>query len=572
MVYQSHGLLYVYPLVVNVILHPIPDLFTPRIFTSSCRVSVLAPDLIRLLTKSKMSPTRPFVIHELLPNEIMGVIFEEHTKLEWRAPTIDGRVCRLWRQIVLNTPRAWIYLEISDGGPPRTTELAEWLHRSGSAPLYIRIRARYTFDVYLDRLPWQDLLYGHCTRIASLRLPANRLLFFDRREFPCLRLLEIYQHDYILFPPCTMRWDSMPELRSLRLAYNAEKSLQLQWSELTQLKALSLYSIRLTSPPQHHQSLTTLVLGRVSIEDISSPISFPSLTYLSLYAVAGLKPYINAPCLATYHEQGTKESFSSPVPSLVEYGVLCSRNLDEDPASWHRSFPNMSRLSIRAYSPTLISFCRSLSRDPHSLPALQTICMRVLDGPFPEKEQAVIRDLVRVRGKACRMDIILYFDTRRPYQYPIFFGKVSHRLLYDLCVSNPYSRIRNLLIEGRQALAWHINPPRTCTQDACQDCHRATYHSRMRRHDLCWKDRIYNLFASSFDHIFLVDPAFNVFICGINVERLGTVHSSECQTTESILRSSQQVPRFLVVEASRCTGYVPQCSSSDNQSACLLLV
>jgi hypothetical protein len=37
------------------------------------------------------------------------------------------------------------------------------------------------------------------------------------------------------------------------------------------------------------------------------------------------------------------------------------------------------------------------------------------------------------------------------------------------------------------------------------------------------------------DRIFLVDATFNGFICGIKVKQLGAVHSSEFQTTESIL-------------------------------------
>jgi hypothetical protein len=378
-----------------------------------------------------MNPTRPLVVHEILPNEIMGVIFEEHAKLEWRAPTIDEQVCRIWRQIVLNTPRAWIYLEISAEEPPGTTELHEWLHRSGSAPLYIRIKRAHIYDICIGKYPRYDLLRGYRTRIASLRLPVGHPLFFNRRDFPCLRLLEIKRCNSVGFPTSPIRWDAMPELRSLRLASKEEDSLQLQWSDLVQLEALSLYSIRLTSPPQHHQSLTTLMLDNVSVEGISSPISFPSLTYLSLYAVPGFKPYINAPCLVVYHEWGPTESFPSPVPSLVEYGVLCSGYHDENPASWHRSFPNMSRLSIRAYLPTLISFCRSLSHDPHSLPALQTISARVANGRFPEQEQAIIRDLVRVRAEACQMDVILHLDTKRPYQDPIFFGEVSHCLSYD---------------------------------------------------------------------------------------------------------------------------------------------
>ena len=46
----------------------------------------------------------------------------------------------------------------------------------------------------------------------------------------------------------------------------------------------------------------------------------PSLTYLSLCGVIGLKLYINASCLATFHERWRKifKLFTSPAPSLVE--------------------------------------------------------------------------------------------------------------------------------------------------------------------------------------------------------------------------------------------------------------
>jgi hypothetical protein len=388
-----------------------------------------------------MNPTRPPVIHQLLPNEIMEVIFEEHAKLEWRAPVIDGRVCRVWRQIVLNTPRAWIYLEFSAEEPPGAKELREWLHRSGSAPLYIRINDRSAYDINLYGQTLHDLLSDCHTRIASLRLPAGDPSFFETRDFPCLQLLEIdqwYSNDDL---PC-MRWDSIPDLRSLSLESNdpppefRDSPLQLQWGELTQLEALSLYFFTLISPPQHLQSLTTLVLICVSFENaISSPITFPSLTYLSLYEVPGLTPYINAPCLVTYHGEGSQEPFSSPVPSLVEYRVACSLSAsfdDVNPAWWHCSFPNVLRLTILANPHILVLFFRSLSRDLHSLPALQTIHVRVPNGSFTEQERAVMEDLVRVRGEACQMDVMLYFDTKRPYQNPMFFDKVSHCLSNDL--------------------------------------------------------------------------------------------------------------------------------------------
>jgi hypothetical protein len=367
-----------------------------------------------------MNPERPLAIHELLPSEIMGVIFEEHAKLEWRAPAIDGRVCHIWRQIVLNTPRAWVYPEISDKMLPRIRELREWLDRSGSAPLYIHVNKEFTVDEHLKERPLHDLLSGYHIRIASLRLPFCDPSFFEKRDFPCLRLLDISRWHSMGSTLCPVRWDSMLALRSLRLA--ATTTFSLQSSELPPLEALILCSTRLTSLPQHSQSLTTLMLCEVSVEDaISSPISFPSLPHLSLFHVIGLKPYINAPCLVSYHEGPSEESFASPAPSLVEYGVFCTPSYHPNPARWHHSFPNVLRLSIRAIFSTLVSFFRSLSCDPHPLPALQAISVRVPGQSFTQEEQAIIRYLIRLRGEACQVDIMLYFDSIRPYQIPIFW-------------------------------------------------------------------------------------------------------------------------------------------------------
>jgi hypothetical protein len=230
----------------------------------------------------------------------------------------------------------------------------------------------------------------------------------------------------------------MLSLRSLRLA--STDTIPSQWSELPHLEALTLCSTRLTSLPQHSQSLTTLMLDKVSVEDtISSPMAFPSLTYLSLYGVIGLKPYINAPCLVTYHEGWSEESFPSPLPSLVEYGLLYSRLGDLNLARWHHSFPNVLRLSICADPPILISLFRSLSRDLHSLPALQTISTRALVGIFTEGEKASIRELVRVRREACQMDVVLYLDTKQPFHNPIFFGEVRH------CLSKIYECLMRIL-------------------------------------------------------------------------------------------------------------------------------
>lgn len=412
------------------------------------------------------------MIHMLLPREIMGEIFEEHTKLEWKAPAIDGRVCRIWRQIVLNTPRAWRYLEISEGEPPRIREWREWLHRSGLATFHIRVTSDSTLDKHINEQTLHELLSGYYTRIATLRLPWGGPSFFETRTFPCLRALEVTRWYSTHSPIRLVRWKSMRKLRFLRLA--ATETFPLQWSELTRLEVLILSSTTITSLPRHSQSLVTLMLHNVSFEDaISNPVVFPSLTYLSLNGVIGLKPYINAPCLANYDERGDtiRESFSSPLPSLRKYGVYDPSFSDLDQAKWHHLFPNVLRLSIRVVSFLFIAFLASLSSDPHSLPVLRTISARGLSKPFTEEEQRTMKRLAQIRMETYR-DFRLCFEKKLPFQIPLFFGEVSYCLSCDYECSDLFSRTRRFISKGCRPEPGHINPPRTPRRHA-KNCHRA---------------------------------------------------------------------------------------------------
>ena len=392
---------------------------------------VLASDLDRpegQIRTKRMNPTPLLVIHEVLPREILEMVFEEHAKLEWRAPATDGRVCRLWRQIVLNTPRAWGYLEFSSKKPPKISKLLMWLDRSREAPLHIRVDQNFTLNDRINDQTLYDFLGHYHTRIESLRMTVGDLPLFEGRDFPCMRLLDVERWSWrsSFYPP--VQWVPMPELQSLRLGQT--KNVGLVLNDLPPLKMLALYINRSISLSRHSVSLMTLMLHSVSVEDvISGSVDFPSLTYLSLYRVRGLKSYINAPYLVTYHEGGytVRESFPAPVPSLVEYGVYGLRSHYSDPTEWHRSFPNILRLAIRADPPLLISFLDSLSGHPQSLPALQMISAyfaRMWSATFSEEDEEVMKSLVRVRSEACHMDITLHLEL--PFRIPLFFGHVSH--------------------------------------------------------------------------------------------------------------------------------------------------
>jgi len=207
----------------------------------SHRLEILVPTTTALIPiPNQMDPVLSLVIHEILPTEILEMIFEEHAILEWEAPTNDGRVCRLWRQIVLNTPRAWAYLESRKNYAPSMDEVRLRLHRSNQAPLHIDFRAK---EHASQRL--YELFNDHHTRIASMRMRYGSQTFFAKRDFPCMQLLDVG----CWYP---VRWGSMPKLQSLLLGTQQFRQLGM-WplSKPSPLKILSLPANRPHGTPNH---------------------------------------------------------------------------------------------------------------------------------------------------------------------------------------------------------------------------------------------------------------------------------------------------------------------------------
>ena len=371
-----------------------------------------------------------YTINDILPPETLGSIFEEHARLEWSAPAIDGQVCRLWRQITLGSPRVWTYLEVKNRARPSMGKLRAWLCRSGAAPLHIRVHDDFTFDEHINMTTLYDLLGGYHTRISSLRMFSGKLSFFDRRAFPCMRHLVVSDWAWSGTPSPAFQWGLMPQLQSLHLG-----SLDFSITPLEggfSLKALSLYRANCISLPQHSQSLTTLMLMSISLEGIiAGPVVFPLLTYLSLFHVTGLKSYISTPCLTTYHEGGSalQDNFSTPLQSLVEYGVYCQKLIGPYPTKWNHDFPNLSRLSIWSHPLILISLLKCLADDPQLLPMLQMIS--ISGAKLTGDEKQLMYRHVRVRREASHVDTRLYFEMARPFRIISVFANVIIHLAND---------------------------------------------------------------------------------------------------------------------------------------------
>jgi hypothetical protein len=215
----------------------------------------------------------------------------------------------------------------------------------------------------------------------------------------------------------------MPRLRSLHLGYTEECVALLD--SLPPLKILSLNHCIWTSLPRHSRSLTSLPLQEISWSNpITGSVAFPSLTYLSLINVYGLKPYINSPCLVTYHEGRCTafESFTAPLHSLVEYWADNTSH-EIDITMWHDSFPNITRIGMCSYRSRLISFVAAFARHLHVLPAVQAI---IVEGILTIEAKRLMEGFVRKRSEACYTDVALHFGARASFTCPVVLKEVSH--------------------------------------------------------------------------------------------------------------------------------------------------
>ena len=383
-------------------------------------VSFLVPDGSRpLMTSAPVAPC----INKTLPEEAFGIIFEEHAKLEWRAPIIDGQVCHQWRRIILRSPRAWAHLEINQNFKSAPSKLRQWLNRSRSAPLHVQV-LNLNRDV-------REALGQRCERIESMALRVPHRYLLNNRSFPILQSLTITDrsknHPVLSWSTCCV----MPELRSLRASDISVDTLPSNIFPVLRVLALSSVKncdsiIRNTS-----HSLTSLMMAHISFKHTSESLDFPSLRFLTLFEVKNIKHRMNVPALTAYHESdgAEAESFSTPLLSLIEYGLY---HILHDPpldiTKLHQCYPNITRLSVRAHPSDLKLFLHSLSHLPTTLPMLRILAVEsvfYLVQCSGEDKARMMKDAA-VRNMASSVKMELCFDGM--VRVPLYFAFVTQRL------------------------------------------------------------------------------------------------------------------------------------------------
>ena len=365
-----------------------------------------SPDGSQRLRKTMTSTPVALCINEALPEELLGVIFEEHAKLEWRAPVIDGQVCHQWRQTILRSPRAWSHLRIVQNFASAPSKLHQWLDRSSSVSLHIQL------------MGWiqgaEEALDPHCKRIKSITLWGGFFTFLKRQSFPVLQSLDVVA---IFRRREVICWSAMPKLRSYR-ANNVSVDA-LPSNIFPPLRVLALSSVNNCDSIiiNSSRSLVSLTLDHVSLQYTSEPLEFPSLTFLSLFEVTNIKHRITVLALTTYHESGRteEESFSMSLPSLIEYGI-CRINTEPffDVKKLHQCYPNISRLSLRAPPLTVKPFLHSLRDQPNALPMLRILVVGEVSTlmKYSGEDKDSMRKDAFMRNMASSVRMELCFDGK----------------------------------------------------------------------------------------------------------------------------------------------------------------
>lgn len=301
-----------------------------------------------------------------VPMDVLSLVFIACSQGQWNAPQVIGAVCRLWRNVLFSTPRAWAYVRLDGLG---VTQRQRWMKRSGvvgvhaltngwiSSPVVgadrIRCDLLTTLSVSSDEQSWLGLLDGYFPQLKTLKLasqgaytgpqPLDRALYrnlLDRDFFPSLK--ELHLIELSLSGAFLFKGKELPSLEELVFARPKGNA----WIQIMEDAAPSLASVGLWLGPQNS----------LKGDDKPPVICLPRLTHLT-FIIEG-SPFIgtsdfrfpvdiSTPRLRSYHEW-TSMLVTSPVHQDV--ASVSEAFIDSNSSQIDLSqFGSLERLTISLY-------------------------------------------------------------------------------------------------------------------------------------------------------------------------------------------------------------------------------
>ncbi|KAJ7823989.1 hypothetical protein B0H14DRAFT_3145881 [Mycena olivaceomarginata] len=358
------------------------------------------------------------------------------------APLLLGRICSVWRSIVLTTRRLWASLHASFeyivAKSSRAPAVAEWLGRSVACPISLSLSDLRWDDGSPDRLAllkslidfgnrWRHVEFiglstAKASELAGIRAPALESLRFTG-NVTLLRDL-----DFIKVP--TLRTVAL-ESHNDNFKLDLVLAMPFVWGRLTHLtlKCYEGFSV----------SNAVVLLGRCArlvsfqfslkepdteiVDTISGPISLPFLTtlimtegFLKSQSLSHLIEHVSMPQLHQFDVASLSVpdcSFMVDIgkgsPLLEEFGDFCLRWLSaESFLVGLRSLPSLAKLVVSAgldewapYSFSSAQLLKLLTPGPSETticPALQELVMR----GCPDLEEETLDAFIRGRAEFTR--------------------------------------------------------------------------------------------------------------------------------------------------------------------------
>ncbi|EGO01410.1 hypothetical protein SERLA73DRAFT_158738 [Serpula lacrymans var. lacrymans S7.3] len=250
-----------------------------------------------------------------LPPEVIAIIFthcilhdEPLSPVSSQPPLILGRVCKVWREVVLSTRGAWTSLAIRF--PPSVVSwdifveknlfiLETWLQRSGSLPMSLALVSHgHLPSSTIDRFTRMLCLHSHRWRSLNLFMASDdltSLLEVARYSLPALENVIAHDSDEIVTPGgLNLRLHSTPNLTTVSFtAYPLRPGqIVLNWAQLTELSLLyDARHRRYRACTNYHHILAqclNLEICSLGIGDASSP-GMPSTILLHRLRILRLR-------------------------------------------------------------------------------------------------------------------------------------------------------------------------------------------------------------------------------------------------------------------------------------------
>ncbi|TFK33072.1 hypothetical protein BDQ12DRAFT_449896 [Crucibulum laeve] len=270
---------------------------------------------------------------EILHSEILLQIFRHLVPYiqinEMMGPLIITQICRYWRDLILELPSFWSYIEICIQGTNATKyqhALQECLSRSNNHPLTFIIIARplHVYDC-TDHEPililTMESLLAHSDRWLDVTFyfqDMRKFRFLERgsTQFPILQSASISCSSMGLNPSTSevKGLKRAPRLRSLSLCSKSFGSVIVNWDNITMLKLTdtdvplrslhallrnvkNLWYLKMIAYKREYCALDTAAISELQVLPLKCLKSISISGILSEHNMAYIIPLISAPSL-----------------------------------------------------------------------------------------------------------------------------------------------------------------------------------------------------------------------------------------------------------------------------------